>query len=313
MNDPTTEPFLRWAGGKRWLAKDLAAPIRQILAGTYFEPFVGSGALFFALAPEKARLSDLNEDLITTYREVANSPEQILRAIRKLPVNRKTFNEIRSSAPRSDHEKAVRFLYLNRTCYGGIYRENRQGHFNTPYGGGSRTPAPLWERGLIANASKVLGRPAVEFDVCDFELSIAKASAGDVVYCDPTYHAVTREQFDRYGSTVFNWADQIRLAKACRMAMRRGAVVLVSNTFCQEIKNLYPRTFRIRLEKQKCIGKLSTRHNSKNEYLIVLDPFENQALWRGMGKIEQDPRPIPERTISRSLERLYREATAIQP
>jgi DNA adenine methylase len=169
----------------------------------------------------------------------------------------------------------VRFVYLNRTCYGGIYRENKRGVFNTPYGGGSRTPAPLWEQSLIALCSAVLRKEHITLEVQDFELSIDLAQEGDVVYCDPAYRAATRAVFDRYGAEVYGWEDQMRLAKAARRARARGALVIVSNAFCPEVRELYGDAECILLEKTKSIGNAAKDPNRRMEYLIVLDP----AAW----------------------------------
>lgn len=280
------EPFLRWAGGKRWLADSLCPLLEEIEPKTYIEPFLGSGAVFFRLAPAKAILSDLNGDLINAYRQVAIDPEKLLKAVEKIPVTEKSYYFVRERKPASDFERAVRFIFLNRTCYGGIYRENRLGQFNTPYGGGSRTPEPLRTYGLLDKAHRLLSTSKIKIMVSDFETAIAKATQGDVVYCDPTYHAVTRDQFDRYGSTIFDWSDQVRLARAALLARMRGAIVVISNTFCSEIKDLYAGAFRIKLDKNKSIGKTNTNPHSHKEYLIVMDPFEDFELWSHLGKIE---------------------------
>ncbi|GMU26326.1 MAG: hypothetical protein AMXMBFR16_12310 [Candidatus Uhrbacteria bacterium] len=282
------EPFLRWAGGKRWLARSLAPLIAARLGndGTYFEPFLGSGAMFFALAPECAVLTDLNEDLINAFRMVAERSDALLEAIRSLPVNEGTYYRLRAQEPSDPLERAVRFIYLNRTCYGGIYRENKRGKFNTPYGGGSRTPAPLWEHDLLARASAQLARPCVSLKVCDFEESIDLAKQGDVIYCDPTYRAATRNQFDRYGAVIFDWADQQRLARAAFRASQRGAIILISNTYCPEIQELYSRATRIVTSKSKSIGNRSHDPNRHREYLIILDQENSNDSWQSLGLTE---------------------------
>ena len=142
---------------------------------------MGSGATFFALAPERACLSDLNADLIGAFRAVARRPEGLLSDVRALHVDAATYYRLRAEEPEDAMRRAVRFLYLNRTCYGGIYRENKRGHFNTPYGGGSRTTAPLWERRLIERCTPLLSREGVVLEVGDFERRLDSAGEGDVV------------------------------------------------------------------------------------------------------------------------------------
>lgn len=286
VREGVVEPFLRWAGGKRWLARELALILKERLVGTYFEPFLGSGALFFAVAPERALLSDLNADLIRAFKIVSQRPDELLDELRKLAVDANMYYRLREEDPADPLRRAVRFIYLNRTCFGGIYRENKQGRFNTPYGGGSRTTTPLWERRLIERCSRVFARGEIKLEVCDFERSLNLAGAGDVVYCDPAYRAATRAQFDRYGALIFDWEDQVRLATAARRARERGALVLVSNTYCPEVKELYSRALRLCLEKSKSIGNASKDPNRRKEYLIVLDPEDTVSTWRSLGRVE---------------------------
>ena len=279
-------PFLRWAGGKRWFSKQIAPIIRRRLKGRYFEPFLGAGAMFFAVSPGNALLSDLNHDLINVFQIVGENPNRLINEIRKIPVDSKTYYKIRSSNPQSIFKKAVRFIYLNRTCYGGLYRENLKGEFNTPYGGGSRTPAPLWEQNLIANTSKLLSKKSIKLKADDFEVSMKKAKKGDVIYCDPTYSAVTRNQFDRYGSNIFDWNDQERLAEQALQALGRGVLVIISNTYCNEICELYESAVLISMKKIKIIGNKSKRKNNNKEYLIILDPERTYEDWYKIGSAE---------------------------
>lgn len=279
-------PFLRWAGGKRWLSKQIAPIIKNRLKGCYIEPFLGAGAMFFGVSPRKALLSDLNSELINTFEIVSKNPDRLINEIQKISVNSETYYKIRSSKPRDNFSKAVRFIYLNRTCYGGLYRENLKGEFNTPYGGGSRTPKPLWEKKLIVDASKFLSKKSIKLKVVDFEVSMKEAKKGDVIYCDPTYSAVTRNHFDRYGSNIFDWNDQERLAEQAIKALGRGVLVIISNTYCNEICDLYEPAVLISMKKIKIIGKKAKRENNNKEYLIVLDPEETYEDWNKIGSAE---------------------------
>ena len=151
-----TKPFLKWPGGKRWLVPH----IKEILGGTrfhrYLEPFLGGGAVFFGLCQGEAILSDINKDLVNVYTQVKNRPWQLIEEIQVIPVNKRTYLKLRASAPETNLKRAVRFLYLNRTAFGGMYRLDRNGSFNVPFGGGDRTPTPLWEQGLLPKAAKLL-------------------------------------------------------------------------------------------------------------------------------------------------------------
>ncbi len=286
LKEEVAEPFLRWAGGKRWLAHKLAPILKGRLTGRYFEPFLGAGAMFFAVAPERAVLSDLNADLMGAFRAVADRPTELLEAVRALPVDEVTYYRLREEEPEDLLRRAVRFIYLNRTCYGGIYRENKRGKFNTPYGGGSRTPSPLWENSLVDLCAGLLAKEGILLAVRDFERSLDEAGEGDVVYCDPAYRTATRAQFDRYGAIIFGWEDQVRLARAATRARDRGALVVVSNTHCPEVGELYDDATRVLLEKKKAIGHASNDPNRRREYLIALDPAERTNGWRALGRIE---------------------------
>lgn len=281
------KPFLRWAGGKRWLAKDLAPIIRSLLRGndgTYYEPFLGAGAMFFGLAPQRAHLSDINPNLIATYKTISNNALEVEQRIREYSVTSATYYTLRAATPVDPIEAAARFVYLNRTCYGGLYRENKAGHFNTPYGGGSRTPEAMLREGLIARAQFALR--GTQLECCDFQETIARAGRGDVVYCDPTYSNVKRDGFDRYGANLFDWNDQERLAYCAELAMERGATVIVSNGSFSELFELYPAAYRIALKRKKTLGNRALSETRYHEHLLILDPLNRLTIWREIGAVE---------------------------
>jgi DNA adenine methylase len=280
-------PFLRWAGGKRWLAPHLAPLITERLSTSYHEPFVGAGAIYFYLRPKNAVLTDINNDLINTYKIISKRTNQVLDALRAIPVDSENFYRIRGSSPRDSLMRAVRFIYLNRTCYGGIHRTNQRGEYNTPYGGGSRTPEPLWRDGILSAAASMLRPKTVRIFTSDFERPIDSATEGDVIYCDPVYATRNREKFDRYNPRLFGWEDQIRLRNAVYRANKRGVLVVMSNTYSAEVRSLYPSAFRIALERQKFVNGRTKSSGSDLEYLIVLDPTERRKDWESLGRIER--------------------------
>jgi DNA adenine methylase len=267
--DKPVLPFLKWPGGKRWAGHRITDLIRERLTGTYYEPFLGGGAVFFELRPPRAVLSDINPELVNTYRLVRDSVEEIISRLKKLPVNKQTYNRLREVEPDEPILRAVRFLYLNRTAFGGIYRLNLNGKFNVPYGGGERTPAVLWERTLLKNASEALA--SAELRETDFELVIDLAKKGDVVYCDPTYTvAHDCNGFVRYNERNFSWADQIRLADAARRARQRGAVVIISNANHRTIRRLYPEASFNVLQRLSLVSPDVTKRRSVQELLVRL-------------------------------------------
>ncbi len=276
-------PFLKWPGGKRWLTQTLIDYVRHFDIKTYYEPFLGGGALFFALLPSRAVLSDINPDLINTYRQVKNNPRDLVERIRALPVNKRTYDRLRKQVGGRVLDRAVRFLYLNRTAFAGMYRLNRQGEFNVPFGGGERTPAPLWEAGLIADAAKALRY--CELRTSDFEDPLAEARSGDLVYCDPTYTvAHNNNGFIRYNEKNFSWADQKRLAGCCQDAAHRGAMVIVSNALHPEVFELFaPPVYSVVTRSSRLCPQPEHRMPAE-EYLFVFPPKLKSSKCVGSGQ-----------------------------
>ena len=267
-------PFLKWPGGKRWIANEISAIVQPYLLQRYFEPFLGGGAVFFALQPKRATLSDVNADLINVYREVKRSPDTLIRGLKGMEVSANNYSLVRDSEPKSTSRQAIRFLYLNRTAFGGMFRLNRQGRFNVPFGGGGRTPDLLVKTDLLHAASSALKR--VSLSCTDFGKTISKAGAGDVVYCDPTYTvAHDNNGFRRYNESVFSWEDQIRLAESAHKASIRGAMVVVSNAYHPSVLELYagmPNCELRTLKRTSCIARGPVHRRQVCEALILLRP-----------------------------------------
>src|ERR1035437_1801307 len=270
LQQASAKPFLKWPGGKRWLTRHLLGLLDGCSYRRYFEPFLGGGALFFALQPEMAVLSDVNSDLINVYVQVRYRPHELIRRLKELPVDKATYDRFRSANPRLRVDRAVRFLYLNRTAFGGIYRLNRQGSFNVPFGGGQRTPEPLWNQNLLVNASKAL--KGAQLQNSDFQELLAEAGPGDLVYCDPTYTvAHNNNGFVRYNERNFSWDDQKRLADTCQRLAREGATVLVSNADHDDIVRLYLPTRVYRLDRMSGLCPVSIKRKPTTELLLLLD------------------------------------------
>lgn len=264
-----SEPFLKWPGGKRWLADRVASMIKRTLARRYFEPFLGGGAVFFALGTQSATLSDVNPDLINTYMQVRDQCQAVLEKLKALKVSKRAYYSIRSSEPKDPLERAARFLYLNRTAFAGMYRVNREGRFNVPYGGGQRTPERLWTSNLLLTAATSL--QGVELLHSDFEPVLDCAGDGDVVYCDPTYTVAHENNgFVRYNERNFSWSDQVRLAAASFRAADRGAVVLLSNACHASVRALYPSARTEKISRRSLVSPTVAARREVNEYLLTL-------------------------------------------
>lgn len=244
-------PFLKWPGGKRWLAPLLVQIIRPELKRTYFEPFLGAGAVFLSLSPKQAVLSDCNEDLITTLRIIRENSAAVVEAVHRFSNTNECYYQVRQMKTRSEISRAARFLYLNRTCWGGIYRLNKQGTFNVPFGNSGRV---ICERRTVIEGAHLLR--GVILECLDFEKAIERAGEGDVIYADPPY--TTRGQnngFVRYNERLFAWSDQDRLASACRQAASRGAFVVVSGLWHRDLLRLYTDWWAAKISRASTVSR----------------------------------------------------------
>lgn len=232
------EPFLKWAGGKRWLINKAADLLPQKdEMNRYIEPFLGSAAVFFHVQPNNGLLSDINSDLINTYIVVRDHWQDLLDVL--IAYDKKHshhfYYEIRASKPRNLIKKAARFIYLNRTCWNGLYRVNRKGEFNVPIGTKTRV---ILSEDNFANVSSLLSN--IEIQTADFETSINQAIEGDFLFIDPPYTVKHNlNGFVKYNENIFSWDDQIRLRNAIQRAANRGAKILMLNADHSSIKRLY--------------------------------------------------------------------------
>ena len=257
-------PFLKWTGGKRWLAPAVAQLVPRNY-GRYIEPFVGGGAIFFHLRPWPATLSDINPDLINVYRQVRDNVEAVISRLQRLKIDRNFYGTMRASKPQTPITRAVRFLYLNRTAFNGIYRVNRQGLFNVPFG--CKPGTVVCDPELLRSASIALQNRKIS--TSDFERAIDAADEGDLIYADPPYTTKhDNNGFRRYNEEIFSWEDQIRLAKSCRQAVARGAYVIVSNANHGPIVDLY-KGFRCkRISRQSLISGVAHGRCSVKECIL---------------------------------------------
>jgi DNA adenine methylase len=229
-------PFLKWPGAKRWLSSYLTPSI-DALPGRYFEPFLGSGAVFFSTSPRQSVISDLNRELVETYNSLKATPGSVMDHLQGFASqhSQEFYYRIRDLDPDSAPERAARLIYLNRTCFNGVYRVNRQGKFNVPIG----------TRANIIRAdddfSSVAERLANAEIICaDFEECISRAGPGDIVFADPPYTVTHNNNgFIKYNEVIFSWADQQRLAQAVKAASQRGANVILTNAAHPSVEALY--------------------------------------------------------------------------
>lgn len=250
-------PFLKWVGGKGQILNRLLSLVPDF-SGTYHEPFLGGGALFFALRPRRAILADCNQRLIRTYRGLRDHPDRVIAHLRKSPYE-KTFYLAQRDRPidaETDVDVAAWMIYLNRTGFNGLYRVNSRNQFNVPFGRHTR-PLICDEANLQA-CSAVLQRAQVLHDT--FESVESRTQPGDFVYFDPPYEPLSNtSNFTSYSSGGFTIDDQRRLRDLAVRLKRRHVHVLVSNSAAEPIYALYDRHFEVHevqaLRKVNCRGE----------------------------------------------------------
>jgi DNA adenine methylase len=229
-------PFLKWAGGKRWLF-DKTFVESLPLHRRYVEPFLGGGAGFFAINPAVALLSDVNQDLINLYEVIRDSHIGLVKMLASHQRDHcaEYYYEVRKQDPGDKIERAARMLYLNRTCYNGLYRLNKMGRFNVPIGTKTAVLLPTDD---FASAAAMLAR--VQLRTCDFATTIGEAGDGDLLFVDPPYTVKhDNNGFVKYNEQIFSWKDQERLRQAVFEAADRGASVIVTNANHTSVIELY--------------------------------------------------------------------------
>ncbi len=263
-------PFLKWAGGKGKILHELICRIPDHFE-TYHEPFLGGGALFFELwrssKIKKAVLSDKNQELVDTYIAIRDYVEDVIRLLSKYPYDKDFYYKIRERNPWDLDlpERAARMIYLNRTCYNGLYRLNKSGKFNVPFG---RYKNPqICDADNLRAVSSVLKK--TEILCADFSITLNKAKPGDFVYMDPPYTPVSETaDFTNYTADGFNWDEQIRLSKVARKLLERGVYVMISNSAVEKIRKLY-QGFKIdQIETMRAVNSKAIRRKGWKEFII---------------------------------------------
>jgi len=266
---PIAKPFLKWAGGKRWFVSQNLSIFPQNF-NKYIEPFLGSGAIFFALQPKNAILSDINKDLIDTYKAIKTDWIKVYELLKfhHKNHNRDYYYKVRSSKPRTLFSRAARLIYLNRTCWNGLYRVNRRGEFNVPIG--TKTDVLLGTDNF-SEISRLLQNAQLMRD--DFEVVIDRAEEGDLIFVDPPYTVKHSDNgFIKYNEELFHWEDQVRLSESLARAKDRRVNIIVTNACHHSIKKLYRNRFDIATVYRHSIIAAAPSNRKKCKELIITGP-----------------------------------------
>jgi DNA adenine methylase len=277
-SNPPIKPCLKWAGGKRQLLSEILKYIpADIYNYTYHEPFVGAGAVFFALQPKRAVINDFNTQLIITYRAIKDQVEELIGLLKNYQDknNKAFYYEIRSidrDAAQFDKlgevEKAARLIFLNKTCYNGLYRVNSRGSFNVPCGK-YKNPA-ICEEAVLRGISNYLNASDVVILNQDFEQAVSTAGKNSFIYFDPPYHSPDKTNFTGYQADGFGEAEQKRLRDVMAAMTKRGAKCLLSNSDTGYIRELYGYDFFdiISVQAKRPINSNAAGRGAVHEVLI---------------------------------------------
>ncbi len=270
------KPFVKWAGGKRQILDKLKEHVPTEY-NTYYEPFVGGGALLFELAPKHAVINDLNQELMNTYKVLcdeekfkkmcrvlnnyeANHSEEFYYEIRNKDRNKNTYNKL------SDYTRAARTIYLNKACFNGLYRVNSKGEFNVPYG--KKTKVNTYDGNNLITVSNYLTMNDIKILNVDYKEALKTAKKGDFVYIDPPYDSDTTI-FTNYTETGFNKDSQRELASSFKELSDKGVFVMLSNYNTTLIQELY-KDYHIHLiEAKRNINANAKKRGSVFEVIIT--------------------------------------------
>lgn len=265
------KPFVKWPGGKRQLLRELLRNMPKKY-GRFFESFVGGGALFFAVKPEYGYISDINPELMNVYEVVQYNVEELIESLREHRNTEKYFYELRNADRTQGYEgwgkieKASRLIYLNKTCFNGLYRMNSDGHFNVPFGF-YKNPNILDEDNLIA-CSVLLKK--TEIALASFEAVEKKARRGDFVYFDPPYVPLNKtSSFTKYYKDDFDLDAQFALRELCDRLHNKGVLLMLSNSYTETVKDLY-KNYRVKIVRaNRAINCKGDGRGKINELIIT--------------------------------------------
>lgn len=275
-------PFLKWAGGKQGLAASLVRRFPRSFR-KFYDPFLGGGSIFFALRPKTAVVGDLNAWLVDCYAAIRTDWERVASILDTLTNTREDYLRIRALCPEELdlYHRAAHLIYLNKTCFRGLFRVNRKGQFNVPYGEYDRryySPPEL--------AAAAVAMRDVEIRTADFEVCIADVAEGDFVYLDPPYYKLGGySDFNRYTRYQFRENDHIRLAAVCRELDERKVLWAVSNSDTPFVRNLFEGYCMLPITNRREIN-LNSQNRDIRELLIINysepAPEDDLPLFRGL-------------------------------
>lgn len=259
-------PFLRWAGGKKWLVRRIKNTLDVSSYTSYHEPFVGGGAMLFHLHPKKAYISDANEKLMLTYENVRDNIDDVISIIKSYGIGEANYYAVRGIRTNNPIEKAAQFIYLNQMSYNGIYRVNSSGDYNVPWG---KRIHYQFDFDNLRNVSKYLKR--VHIQSVDFEECIKRVRKNALVFLDPPYtHSKIENGFIQYNQKTFTLEDQKRLSAMIDKIKARGAFYILTNADHEVIRDVFDKNDRmIPITRSSGIGGKNAQRGQYEECIFT--------------------------------------------
>ena len=268
---PSIEPFIRWAGGKTWLIDYIQQLVGNISFEHYHEPFLGGGAVFFSLDyTKRSYLSDTNQQLINTYIQVRDNPQQVLDLLAEFENTKDVYYKVRDEFDLENNvENAARFIFLNQTSFNGIFRVNKKGRYNVPYG-------YRYNRNYDINRVKLASRKLknTRIEVGDFEANKYRIQEHDLVFLDPPYTVSHNNNgFIEYNQDLFSLEDQYRLSSFIDYIKRKDAYYILTNAAHETVASIFEKgDRRIELGRPSLIGGKNAKRQRTNEYIFTNIP-----------------------------------------
>ncbi|MBC8987736.1 Dam family site-specific DNA-(adenine-N6)-methyltransferase [Pedobacter sp. N36a] len=265
------KPFLRWAGGKNWLVNRIEEYL-PVNFNNYYEPFLGGGSIYFYLKSRghiqnHAFLSDLNTDLIETFNLIKTHPNEVIERLLLTKNEKEFYYNIRSEEFEDPIDKAVKFLYLNRTSFNGIYRVNMKGEYNVPFG--NRNLAKIFDIDNLHLGSGLLSGATLHG--MDFMETLPTIKKGDLIFLDPPYTVAHENNgFVKYNQQIFAWEDQVRLQEYIQQLIKLKAYFIMTNAAHESIENLYSNIGKYaKLKRPSLIGGKGAKRTEYNEFIFT--------------------------------------------
>lgn len=264
------KPFLRWAGGKTWLLKDIYNYLPEKF-NNYYEPFLGGGSVYIHLKSigkiQNAYLSDRNADLINAYNAIKYNPNELIKILKEYKNEKEFYYFLRNQKYSNHIQKAAQFIFLNRTSFNGVYRVNLRGEYNVPYG--FKDYKVLFDFDNILKLTDIFQEAS--FISCDFQETIEKVQKGDLVFLDPPYTVAHENNgFIKYNQKIFAWEDQERLAEYIELIKTKEAYFILTNAVHVNINNLFQKIgSKHLLNRYSVVGGKGAKREKISEYIFT--------------------------------------------